>query len=72
MINGTKNWITNAGVADFYVVFAMTSRGEEPYRLDAGGSGAAGTRSRREARRSTAFVVESDREGFSVVRRARR
>jgi len=45
VINGTKNWITNAGVADFYVVFAMTDRA---------------------ARRSTAFVVEHDRPGFSV------
>src|SRR3954464_10306928 len=26
VINGTKNWITNAGVADFYVVFATTDR----------------------------------------------
>ena len=26
VINGAKNWITNAGVADFYVVFAMTDR----------------------------------------------
>src|SRR3954463_6908357 len=25
-INGTKNWITNLGVADFYVVFAKTDR----------------------------------------------
>ena len=47
VINGTKNWITNAGVADFYVVFAVTAR---------------------EARRFTAFVVESDRPGFSVPR----
>jgi alkylation response protein AidB-like acyl-CoA dehydrogenase len=45
VINGTKNWITNAGVADFYVVFAVTDR---------------------ETRRYTAFVVEKDREGFSV------
>ncbi len=45
VINGTKNWITNAGVADFYVVFAVTDR---------------------ESRRITAFVVEGDREGFSV------
>ena len=45
VINGTKNWITNAGVADFYVVFAVTDR---------------------EAKRITAFVVEADREGFSV------
>src|SRR3954451_553392 len=26
VINGQKNWITNAGVADFYVVFATTDR----------------------------------------------
>jgi alkylation response protein AidB-like acyl-CoA dehydrogenase len=26
VINGTKNWITNATVADFYVVFAVTDR----------------------------------------------
>jgi alkylation response protein AidB-like acyl-CoA dehydrogenase len=26
IINGTKNWITNAGVADFYIVFAVTDR----------------------------------------------
>jgi alkylation response protein AidB-like acyl-CoA dehydrogenase len=24
VINGTKNWISNAGIADFYVVFAVT------------------------------------------------
>ena len=45
VINGTKNWITNAGVADFYVVFAVTDR---------------------ENNRMTAFVVEADRDGFSV------
>jgi alkylation response protein AidB-like acyl-CoA dehydrogenase len=28
IINGTKNWITNAGVADFYVVFAVTDRAQ--------------------------------------------
>jgi acyl-CoA dehydrogenase len=33
VLNGTKNWITNAGVADFYVVFAMTDR--EARRLSA-------------------------------------
>jgi len=45
VINGTKNWITNAGVSDFQVVFAVTDR---------------------EQHRITAFVVESDREGYSV------
>ncbi len=43
VINGQKNWITNAGVADFYVVFAKTDR---------------------ESNRSSAFIVEADREGF--------
>ena len=26
VINGTKNWITNLGIADFYVVFAVTEK----------------------------------------------
>jgi alkylation response protein AidB-like acyl-CoA dehydrogenase len=26
VITGTKNWISNAGVADFYIVFAVTDR----------------------------------------------
>jgi alkylation response protein AidB-like acyl-CoA dehydrogenase len=26
VINGVKNWITNSGIADFYVVFAVTDR----------------------------------------------
>ena len=43
VINGQKNWITNAGVADFYIVFAKTDR---------------------ESNRSSAFVVEADRDGF--------
>src|ERR1700744_3654989 len=41
--NGQKAWITNAGIADFYCVFASTDR---------------------ENRRTSAFVVEKDREGF--------
>src|SRR3954451_9149345 len=43
VINGQKNWITNAGVADFYIVFAKTDR---------------------ENNRSSAFIVEADRDGF--------
>jgi len=45
VINGSKNWITNATIADFYVTFAVTDR---------------------EAKRGSAFVVEKDREGFSI------
>jgi acyl-CoA dehydrogenase len=33
VIDGTKSWITNAGIADFYVVFAVTDR--ESRRLSA-------------------------------------
>jgi alkylation response protein AidB-like acyl-CoA dehydrogenase len=43
VINGQKAWISNAGIADFYVVFASTDR---------------------ENRRTSAFIVEADREGF--------
>src|SRR5215207_1756636 len=66
IVNGTKNWITNLGVADFYVVFAVTSRGEEADGVDRSGGGGTATRSRRESRRLSAFVVEADRPGFSV------
>jgi acyl-CoA dehydrogenase len=66
VINGAKNWITNAGVADFYVVFAVTPEVEMPSRSDASGDNSASTRSRREAKRVTAFVVEKDRPGFSI------
>jgi alkylation response protein AidB-like acyl-CoA dehydrogenase len=45
VINGSKNWITNATIADFYVTFAVTDR---------------------ENKRISAFVVEKDREGFSI------
>ncbi|MEA2492098.1 MAG: hypothetical protein QOJ29_9 [Thermoleophilaceae bacterium] len=45
VINGTKNWITNATIADFYVTFAVTDR---------------------ENKRISAFVVEKDREGFTI------
>ena len=43
VINGQKNWISNATIADFYVVLCSTDRAQ---------------------RRTTAFIVEADREGF--------
>src|SRR3981081_3634127 len=30
VIDGTKNWITNLGIADFYVCFAVTDRQAGP------------------------------------------
>ncbi len=48
VIDGVKNWISNAGIADFYIVFAVTDREVS------------------HSRGITAFVVESQREGFSI------
>ena len=48
LLTGEKSWISNAGIADFYIVFART--GEAPG-----------------ARGISAFIVESDRPGFSVA-----
>ena len=30
VLNGQKNWITNAGIAHYYVVFAKTDRENKP------------------------------------------
>lgn len=46
IINGSKIFITNGGLADIYVVFALTDPNNR--------------------RSTTAFIVESDFEGFSV------
>ena len=45
VLNGQKNWITNAGIADYYIVIAKTDR---------------------ENNRMSAFIVESDRDGFDA------
>ncbi len=47
ILNGRKVWITNAGISDFYTVFAKS----DP---EAGHRGI------------SAFLVEADREGFSI------
>lgn len=57
VLNGSKTWISNGGIADFYCVFARTSVGER--RAD-GSTGAAGI---------TAFVVDADAPGFSIAER---
>lgn len=46
IINGSKIFITNGGLADIYIVFALTDPNDR--------------------RSTTAFIVESDFEGFSV------
>jgi len=47
VINGQKIFITNGGIADFYIVFARTYINNEDKGI-------------------TAFIVERDREGFSI------
>jgi alkylation response protein AidB-like acyl-CoA dehydrogenase len=57
VIDGEKTWISNGGIADFYVVFARTGEGDEP--------GAA----RRGARGISAFIVEAGTPGFEIAER---
>jgi acyl-CoA dehydrogenase len=56
-INGTKTWISNGGIADFYCVFARTEPGET--RPDGAVT----------ARGISAFIVEASDPGFSIERR---
>jgi alkylation response protein AidB-like acyl-CoA dehydrogenase len=55
-IDGEKTWISNGGIADFYVVFVRTGEG---------GDGAA----MRGARGISAFVVEAGTPGFEIAER---
>jgi acyl-CoA dehydrogenase len=57
LLDGTKTWISNGGIADFYCVFARTRPGE--VRAD-GTTGAQGI---------SAFVVEATDPGLSIARR---
>jgi acyl-CoA dehydrogenase len=57
VIDGTKTWISNGGIADFYCVFVRT----EPGELRGDGS--------MSARGISAFVVDADTPGLEVVRR---
>jgi len=57
VLNGTKTWISNGGIADFYCVFARTSPGV--VRAD-GTTAASGI---------SAFVVAADTPGLSIAAR---
>ncbi len=57
VIDGLKTWISNGGIADFYVVFVRTGEGEAP--------GAA----RRGARGISAFIVDAGTPGFEIAER---
>jgi acyl-CoA dehydrogenase len=57
VLDGTKTWISNGGIADFYCVFART----QPAIVRSDGTTAAGGIS--------AFVVEADTPGLSIAAR---
>jgi acyl-CoA dehydrogenase len=57
LLDGTKTWISNGGIADLYCVFARTGEGQ--VRAD-GTTGAQGI---------SAFVVEATDPGLSIARR---
>jgi acyl-CoA dehydrogenase len=57
VLDGEKTWISNGGIADFYVVFARSGEGDE--------SGA----TRRGARGISAFVVEAGTPGLAIAER---
>ncbi len=55
VLDGEKTWISNGGIADFYVVFARTG--------DRGGEGGRGSRG------ISAFIVDADTPGFTIAER---
>jgi acyl-CoA dehydrogenase len=57
VLNGEKTWISNGGIADFYVVFARTGEGDEV-------NGA-----RRGSRGISAFIVDAGQPGFEIAER---
>ena len=52
VLNGAKTWISNAGIADYYVVFARTGEACDPRE--------------RSSRALSAFVVDAQTAGFRV------
>ena len=55
VIDGEKTWISNGGIADFYVVFARTADKDDPAAKGARGIGA--------------FIVDAGTPGFSIAER---
>lgn len=60
VLNGEKTWISNGGIADFYVVFARTGEGQ---------SEAPAGQPARGARGICAFIVDADTPGFEIAER---
>jgi acyl-CoA dehydrogenase len=55
VLDGEKTWISNGGIADFYVVFARTGAASDP--------------SAKGARGISAFIVDADAPGFAIAER---
>ena len=55
VLDGEKTWISNGGIADFYVVFARTGDANDP--------------AAKGARGISAFIVDADAPGFSIAER---
>jgi alkylation response protein AidB-like acyl-CoA dehydrogenase len=60
VLDGEKTWISNGGIADFYVVFART--GEAPGEQPAGATV-------RGAKGISAFIVDAGTPGFEIAER---
>ena len=60
VLNGEKTWISNGGIADFYVVFARTGEGDPQ---------AAAGQQARGARGISSFIVDADTPGLEIVER---
>jgi acyl-CoA dehydrogenase len=60
VLNGRKTWISNGGIADFYVVFARTGEAPGEDSNSTPGRGAKGI---------SAFIVDADTPGLSIEER---
>jgi acyl-CoA dehydrogenase len=67
VLNGEKTWISNGGIADFYVVFARTGVAGAAGAAPATAPGAPG--SRRASDGISAFIVDASTPGLEIAKR---
>jgi acyl-CoA dehydrogenase len=68
VLDGEKTWISNGGIADFYVVFARDADVRLLNGSTGGGAGEA-PRATRGAKGISAFIVDADTPGFEIAER---